>query len=51
MTITYKDLLEIDESQAITAVEPEDDDAKEPLSECCAEPIERGICTLCKEHV
>jgi hypothetical protein len=29
----------------------DDDDAKEELSECCAEPIERGICTLCKEFV
>ena len=51
MELTYKDLVDADEAQAQNVPMPEDTDAKEPLSECCAEPIERGICTFCKEHV
>ena len=51
MELTYKDLVDIDEAQAQQVPMPEDTDAKEELSECCAAEIDRGICTFCGEHV
>jgi len=50
-------LYNLSEENIIAANKPykgyldDDDEAKETFSECCAEPIERGICTFCKEHV